>query len=120
MCNLIELKLGERSIRVADIKKSYVENIVNSIHLCKAIDKVVLFGSAIETRCTDSSDVDIAIFGKKSKSKMFASKSYRNFVNAVVSFGHLQDYDLLYFDSTKDNSDMILDDIASGVVLFER
>ena len=120
MCNLTELKIGERSICVADIKKSCIENIISSIHLCSAIDKVVLFGSATQTDCTDSSDVDIAIFGKKSKTKMFSSKGYRNFVNSVVSFSYLQDYDLLYFDSTKKNKSVILEDINNGVVLFER
>ena len=97
MCNLVEIAIGGRKIEVADIKKAYIENIIKCAPLCSAIDKVVLFGSALESQCTDSSDVDIAIFGKYPKNKMYRLKSYNDFVEAVVSYGELQDYDLLYY-----------------------
>lgn len=145
MCNLAEITIGDRRIKVAEIKKAYIENIIKCVPLCNAIDKVVLFGSALERRCTDSSDVDIAIFGKYPKSKMFKLKSYNDFVEAVVvSYGELQDYDLLYYGieevhpmaekhSMKDvhsvedmhfvrgKADLgILQDIYKGEVLYER
>lgn len=120
MCRLVEMKIGERIVNVAEIKKDYIENIINSISLCSEIDKVVLFGSALEDRCTDFSDVDIAIFGRYPKNKMYRLKSYNDFVDSVVSFGDLQDYDMLYFDSTKANHDSILQDINRGAILFER
>lgn len=41
MCKLVELKIGNKSIKVADIKKYYIQNIVNCIKLCDAIDKVI-------------------------------------------------------------------------------
>ena len=77
MCDLTEIVVGNKYIRVAEIKKEYIENIINSIPLCSAIDKVILFGSALESRCTDSSDVDIAIFGKYPKTKMYKMKVQR-------------------------------------------
>jgi len=138
MCNLAEIAIGDRRIKVAEIKKAYIENIIKCVPLCSAIDKVVLFGSALERRCTDSSDVDIAIFGKYSKSKMFKLKSYNDFVEAVVSYGELQDYDLLYYGteevySMEEKHSMeyrhsvrgrvdwgILQDIHKGEVLYER
>lgn len=104
MCNLAEIVIGDRRIKVAEIKKAYIENIIKCVPLCNAIDKVVLFGSALERRCTDSSDVDIAIFGKYSKSKMFKLKSYNDFVEAVISYGELQDYDLLYYGTEEVSS----------------
>lgn len=143
MCDLSEITVCGRCIRVADIKKEYIENIIKSIPLCKAIDKVILFGSALERRCKDSSDVDIAIFGKYPKSKMFKLKSYNDFVEAIVSYGGLQDYDLLYY--TMDELSMeegfpakkgqyteerkaledrqisgIMQDIRKGEVIYER
>lgn len=150
MCNLAEITIGDRRIKVAEIKKAYIENIIKCVPLCNAIDKVVLFGSALERRCTDSSDVDIAIFGKYPKSKMFKLKSYNDFVEAVVSYGELQDYDLLYYGieevhpmaekhsmekkrsmkdvhsvedmhSVRGKADLgILQDIYKGEVLYER
>ena len=99
MCELVDISMEGRCIKVADIKKAYIENIMKCAPLCDAIDKVVLFGSALESRCTDSSDVDIAIFGKYPKSKMYRLKSYHDFVEAVVSYGRLQDYDLLYYSA---------------------
>lgn len=120
MCKLVEMKVGNRYIWIADIKKAYIENIVNSISKCKEIDKVVLFGSALEERCRDTSDVDIAVFGKHSKGEMFRMKSYNDFVDSVISFGELQDYDMLYFDSRKKYDGAIMTDIAAGEVLYER
>lgn len=120
MCELVEMRAGGRYIKVAGIKKEYIQNIIESIHICSAIDKVVLFGSALEESCADHSDVDIAIFGKYTKHHIFRMKSYNEFVDAVVSFGELQDYDMLYFDSRKKYKDSIMKDIDKGVVLFER
>ncbi len=120
MCELVEMRIGERNIKVASIKKEYIQNVVANIHVCKAIDKVVLFGSSLHENCTQLSDVDIAIFGKQSKQRMYRMKSYNDFVNAVVSYGEVQDYDLLYFDSTKEYTDPIMRDINEGEILYER
>lgn len=120
MCELVELRAGDRNIKVASIKKDYIQNIIESAHICNAIDKIVLFGSALNEGCTFYSDVDIAIFGKYSKQRIYRMKSYNDFVASVVSFGELQDYDMLYFDSTKKYEDSIMKDINKGAVLFER
>ena len=120
MCELVEMRAGGRYIKVAGIKKEYIQNIIDSIHICSAIDIVVLFGSALEESCAYHSDVDIAIFGKYTKHHIFRMKSYNEFVDAVVSFGDLQDYDMLYFDSRKKYKDSIMKDIDKGVILFER
>lgn len=120
MCKLVSLNTGSQRIKVADIKKSYIENIINSVRLCSDIDKVVLFGSALEERCTDYSDVDIAVFGRKSKAKMFRSKSYNEFVDSISSYGDIQDYDVLYFDIANAKESSVMNEIERGVVLYER
>ena len=56
----------------------------------------------------------------KTKSKMFSSKSYKDYIYSVTSFGEVQDYDILYFDSTKNNDSSIMKDIENGAVLYER
>ncbi len=120
MCELVNLRIGKGSIKVASIKKDYIQNIIQSIPICDAIEKVILFGSSLNESCTDFSDVDIAIFGSQSKSQMYRLKSYHDFIDSVVSFGEPQDYDMLYFDSTKEYKDSIMKDISKGSVIYER
>ena len=120
MCQLTALNIGGRIVNVASIKSEYIKNIVASSSKCNVIEKVILFGSAIEERCKEESDIDIAVFGKETKSKVFKSKDYRDFVNSVVSFGEIQDYDILYFDSNKKYDSAIMKNINNGEVLFVR
>ena len=110
----------KRKIKVADIKKDYIMNIIKASALCKNITKIILFGSSLEDRCKANSDIDIAVFGDKSKAQMFKSKDYRAFVNAICSYGDLQDYDILYFMNNKNSGEAILCDIAQGTVLYEK
>ena len=120
MCKLITKKVQDRDIKVADIKSDYIDNIVSSASLCNQINRIILFGSAIEERCTERSDIDIAVFGSQTKSKMFASKGYKDFVQSVVSYGGAQDYDILYFDDRKEHAGSIMSDIQYGEVLYAR
>lgn len=120
MCRLVNLRIGDREIKIADIKRDCIENIISNAHLCEEIKKIILFGSALEERCEESSDIDIAVFGKCAKNMMLRLKSYRDFINAVVTFGKWQDYDVLYFDMTNQGETAILSDIARGAVLYER
>ncbi len=120
MCQLVALDINGRTINVASLKVNYIKNIIDNISRCDLIDKVVLFGSSLEERCTENSDIDLAIFGTKSKNKMFGSKSYREYIKSITSYGEIQDYDILYFDSTKNNDYSIMKDINEGAVLFER
>ena len=45
MCRVIETKIGDRTIKVADIKEKYIQNIIESAKACDYIDRVILFGS---------------------------------------------------------------------------
>ena len=65
-------------------------------------------------------NIDIAVFGDKTKSRMLKSKDYRAFVDAVCGFELAQDYDILYFGSDKLSTSAIMKDISQGIVLYER
>ena len=65
MCKVVVMNVDNRKIRVADIKKKYMNNIIDAAKKCDLIDKVILFGSSIEDRCKESSDIDIAVFGNR-------------------------------------------------------
>ena len=120
MCKIISFKVDGRTIRAADIKKDYIVNAADKAKDCAAIDKLVLFGSSTSENCTDRSDIDLAVFGTLSERSMLRSKSYKNFVRELFKYDFNQNYDVLYFDSTRDSDSPILKDIDKGVVLYEK
>ena len=121
MCTVGSMTVGNRIIRVADIKQKYIQNIIDAAMKCDIIDRVVLFGSSIEDRCKESSDIDIAVFGSQVPSRALTSKKYDRFTEQLYSFDdHSQSYDILYFKTGSRNDSLIMDDIIKGEVLYER
>lgn len=119
MCRLIPF--SDKSY-VADIKHKYIENIVAQAKDCKNISRIVLFGSALETRCTERSDIDIAVFGKKKQNEYLRSKEFKDFQHRLFAFGNdfKQDYDILYFCDGVEYKDAILNDINNGAEIYRR
>ena len=107
MCKMIHFKDGKY---IADIKHKYILNIVKQAELCENICRIMLFGSSLEERCTDESDIDIAVFGKQSKNKYLQSKEFKSFQDQLFLYDLNQDYDILYFDSTK-KLDNLMEDL---------
>lgn len=121
MCKVKEMRINNRTIHVADIKQKYISNIIDAAQKCVFIDKIILFGSSLEERCTDDSDIDLAIFGSKTKYKCLNSKEYRRFAEDLYSFDDFkQSYDLLYFKTGKEYGGFIVEDIKNGEVIYDR
>ena len=120
MAKLISLKANGRTVRVADIKKEYIKNIIKCAEQCQEISRIILFGSSTGERCNKHSDVDIAVFGNVSKSAMYKKKSYNRFLDLVYGYDLGQDYDVLYFSNAGKNKSAILSDIEKGVILYEK
>ncbi|MBE5859453.1 MAG: nucleotidyltransferase domain-containing protein [Butyrivibrio sp.] len=121
MCQVKEMRIDNRIIHVADIKQKYISNIIDAAKKCTFIDRIILFGSSIEDRCTDDSDIDLAIFGNQTKYKCLNSKEYRRFAEELYSFDDFnQSYDLLYFKTGNDYSGILINDINNGEVLYDR
>ena len=121
MCQVKEMNIDNRIIHVADIKQKYISNIIDAAKKCTFIDRIILFGSSIEDRCTDDSDIDLAIFGNQTKYKCLNSKEYRRFAEELYSFDDFnQSYDLLYFKTGNDYSGILINDINKGEVLYDR
>ena len=118
MCRLVPYKNGKK---VAEIKLRYIDNITEQAEKCRNINRIMLFGSSLEERCTSRSDIDIAVFGTQTSYRALSSKEYERFARQLYSFDdHAQSYDILYFKTgTKDNSP-IMEDIRRGEVLYER
>ena len=121
MCKVTAYTINGRTIQMADIKQKYVANIIDAARKCDYIDKIILFGSALEERCKESSDIDLAIFGNTTKGKCLESKKFRRFSDQLAMFDDFnQAYDLLYFKTGNKYKGMIMDQIAEGEVLYER
>lgn len=113
MCRLVKL-YEDKAINVADIKRDHILNMVECAKDCNEIDKILLFGSALESRCTKDSDIDVAIVGNLPRGRFNKPNGYLSFRERVYSYDFEQEYDMLYF---KD----ILEDIASnGVVIYSK
>lgn len=78
---------------------------MSAAHKCRQMDTIVLFGSALEDRCTTDSDIDIAIISKYGIRKLSVLKSFRTFMQDLYRADEMQEYDRLYFRS--------IDEIAS-------
>ena len=121
MCKVVEMTIDGRTIRVAEIKMKYMQNIVDAAKACDYIDRVVLFGSSTESRCTERSDIDLAIFGNQTKYKCLQSKKYGEFEKKLFTFDdHNQTYDLLYFKTGTTQKSLLQDEINKGEVLYVR
>ena len=117
MCRLVPFTNGGE---IADIKYHQIKNITNQAEKCKNIDRVILFGSSTQERCTDRSDIDIAIYGRMPKNKYLDSKEFKRFHDKVFLFDLNQDYDILYFCDEQKQNDIMLDDIQNGVGIYRR
>ena len=121
MCKVTEMKVGNHIVKVADIKTKYMQNIADAAADCDYIDKIILFGSVISNTCKESSDIDLAVFGTKSKGKTLTSAGYRRFLDRLSSFGDFnQTYDVLYFKIGANNHSLIMSDIEKGEVLYAK
>ena len=117
MCELISRQNGGY---VADIKARHIDNIAREAEDCKNISRIVLFGSATQTRCTDQSDIDIAVFGRQAKGRYLASSEFKRFQDRLYLFDLDQDYDILYFRDGQEYHDPIMEDIRRGTEIFRR
>lgn len=117
MCRLVQYQNGEY---VADIKLKYIENIRNQAEKCSNISRIILFGSSTEERCSEQSDIDIAVFGRMSKLKYLGTKEFRKFQAHLFLFDFNQDYDILYFCDGQEYGDAIMSDINKGVEIYRR
>ena len=127
MCKLQKINTNfDESVLVADNKSKIIECIIELAKGCSDIDAIILFGSALETRCKKTSDIDIAIISKKTINALSEKKSFREFQNSVYLLDMSQEYDFLYFKSIdeiekKKNSASIFKELSDkGKIIYKR
>lgn len=97
---LIPLKtnLGD-SLFAAEGKAAHIENIIEAAPLCSSIMEIILFGSSLEERCTNVSDIDLAIISRKPLHSLCKMKSFSAFMDKLYQYDMNQEYDRLFFRS---------------------
>lgn len=128
MCQMVQVKTNfDTEIEVADIKKDIIENIVEIAGICTRIRQIILFGSVIESRCTEDSDVDMLIVSDISRSRLYKDKGYREFLKKLHD---KDDYEQMYdvicvhgMDEVYQKQDTVClfrDVIENGKTLYRR
>lgn len=125
MCKLVEIKNNTNNIiKVASIKAETIQKIIEYASSCSKIDYIYLFGSSIEERCTEKSDIDLAIISNITRSRLYHNKTYDKFKTKIYNIDDGQDYDFLHFNSLKElknSKDRVCKDILeNGVMLYIR
>ena len=63
MCRLVPFVLESgRTVKVAEYKVEKLKRYLQIFPLLSSVDKVILFGSALETRCREESDIDFLVY----------------------------------------------------------
>lgn len=110
--------------KVADIKVNEIKNIISSAKECKSIDYIILFGSSLEEKCNEESDIDIAIVSNIKRSRLYRAKEYRDFLANVYKYNLRQEYDIIQFNSLEDINKhkygVYLDIVEKGKVIYSR
>ena len=125
MCKLVQIQsnTGEE-VLVADIKADTIKKIIMIAQNCNKIDYIYVFGSSVEERCKEQSDIDLAIISNVTRAKLFQSKEYDEFLDTLYDIDIEQDYDILQFNSVealKTRKDFVCMDILNkGKMIYKR
>lgn len=101
--------------RIHPLKQKIVDEVYNYIKDNVMIEKVIIFGSAINVRCNNKSDVDIAI---KVKEEYFNKESKNNISEDIQE---ICDYnsDIIWLNTIDEKSQLYYNINTKGVVIYE-
>lgn len=101
--------------RIHPLKQRIVDEVYNYIKDNVMIEKVIIFGSAINVRCNNKSDVDIAI---KVKEEYFNKESKNNISEDIQE---ICDYnsDIIWLNTIDEKSQLYYNINTKGVVIYE-
>lgn len=128
MCNLVNINTNYNTqVQVAEIKRDNIQNIINAASKCAHIQEIILFGSALEERCTDESDIDIVIISNVSRSRLYRLKTYAEFLTSLhKDDDYMQQYDVICVNGkdqlikNKDKIELYGNVIKYGQTIYKR
>lgn len=128
MCNLVNINTNYNTqVQVAEIKFKKIQNIIESASKCAHIQEIILFGSALEERCTDESDIDIVIISNVARSRLYRLKTYAEFLSSLhQNDDYIQQYDVICVNGrdqlikNKDKVQLYDNVIKYGQTIYKR
>lgn len=127
MCKLIKVNTNyDSSVMVADYKAEIIRHIISTAKKCPDIDAIMLFGSVLEERCKEKSDIDIVIISKKTVNALSDIKSFNEFMKDLYLLDFAQEYDFLYFKSIdeiyqkKEKAPICKELAEKGQIIYKR
>lgn len=128
MCQMVSIKTNfDTEIQVADIKKDVIENIIKAASACTKICQIILFGSVIENRCQEESDVDMLVVSETTRSRLYKDKGYQEFLKRMHEKDEYeQRYDVICVHGMEelyqkqDSVGLFRDVIECGQTLYRR
>ena len=94
-------------------KKVIIENIKNNLSSFREIEKIIIFGSFLKKNSPN--DIDIAIFQDSKEDFLTLSLRYRKVLREIAKIIPL---DILPIK--KNSNSYILDEIKSGITIYEK
>ena len=127
MCKLVTIDTNiNTEVKVSEYKQNQILCIIRLAASCDEIDQIILFGSALEEKCTETSDIDFVVISKYPVSVLSKRKGYRDFLKQLyMSDDFVSEYDILYFKSAEEISENKEDRICAeinekGKVIYEK
>lgn len=118
MAKLVRL-FEDSNILVADIKKKCIIGVIKVAEKFPKVQRIVLFGSALEERCSDYSDIDLAVYVDCTLGKLFNSSWFSKFKKEIFLLDLDQDYDFIPMAKKMSIGEEIKNNIESGRIIYE-
>ena len=127
MCKLVAIDTNiNTKVKVSEYKQNQILCIIKLAASCEEIEQIILFGSSLEEKCTERSDIDFVVISKHPVSVLSKKKSFREFLEHLYMNDDFEsEYDILYFKSveeiSKNKEDRICAEInEKGKVIYEK
>lgn len=108
--------LNYQANRIHPLMQRVVNDIYEYVKTNNSIEKVIIFGSAINIRCNNKSDIDVAL---KIKNECF-NIEYRNKISEIIQEISNFNADIIWLNTIDKNSRLYENVCKKGVVIYEQ
>lgn len=102
--------------RIHPLMQRVVNDIYEYVKTNNSIEKVIIFGSAINIRCNNKSDIDVAL---KIRNECF-NIEYRNKISEIIQEISNFNADIIWLNTIDKNSRLYENVCKKGVVIYEQ
>lgn len=108
--------LNYQANRIHPLMQRVVNDIYEYVKTNNSIEKVIIFGSAINIRCNNKSDIDVAL---KIRDECF-NMEYKNKISEIIQEISNFNADIIWLNTIDKNSRLYENISKKGVVIYEQ